>query len=82
MNSNRVSDEERSTLLSFLSSVDRHGYAPQSGEIIGILKQLKDEMSADLADARKTEEERKANHAALVAAKRRGACQFDGDDRD
>ena len=36
---------------------------------MGILKQLKDEMSADLADAQKAEADRKANHAAVVAAK-------------
>merc|ERR1712136_436780 len=69
MNSNRVSEDDRSTLLSFLSGGVRQGYAPQSGEIIGILKQLKDSMSADLAAAQKAEAERKADHAALVAAK-------------
>ena len=37
------------------------GYAPQSGEIIGILKQL--------MAAQKEEEDRNANHAGLVAAK-------------
>ena len=31
---------------------------PESGEIIGILKQLKDKMSEDLAAAQKVEEER------------------------
>ena len=36
---------------------------------MGILKQLKDDMSADLADAQKAEADRKANHAAVVAAK-------------
>ena len=69
MSSNRVSDDDRSTLLSFLSGGDRQGYAPQSGEIIGILKQLKDEMSVDLADSQKAEADRKADHAALTAAK-------------
>ena len=37
-------------------------------EIIGILKKLKDEMSADLADSQKEdEEERKTDHAPLDA---------------
>ena len=45
-------------------------YAPQSGEIIGILKQLMDEMSEDVAAAQKEEEDRKANHSGLVAAKK------------
>ena len=43
------------------------------GEIIGILKKLKDDMSADLADPQKADGEAskasKANHATLVAAK-------------
>ena len=71
MSSNRVSDDDRSTLLSFLSGADNQGYAPQSGEIIGILKQMKDQMSSDLADSKKAEAERKADHAALVGAKRK-----------
>ena len=69
MSSQKVSDSDRSTLLSFLSVGDRQGYAPKSGEIIGILKQLKDEMSEDLAGAQNVEEDRKANHAGLIAAK-------------
>ena len=38
-------------------------------EILGIRMQLKDEMSVDLAHGQKAEADRKANHAALVAAK-------------
>ena len=67
----KVSDSDRSTLLSFLSIGYRQGYAPKSGDIIGILKQLKDEMSEDLAGAQKVEEDRKANHAGLIAAKKK-----------
>ena len=63
MDANRVSDEERSTLLSFLSDGDRQGYAPQSGDITGNLKWLNAEMSANLAIAQQAEEERKTNHA-------------------
>ena len=37
---NRVSDGGRSTLLSFVSCGASQGYAPQSGEIIGILTVL------------------------------------------
>ena len=57
---NRVSDCDRSTLLSFVSCGVSQGYAPQS-EIIGILEQL--------MAAQKEEEDRKANHSGLVAAK-------------
>ena len=67
---NRVSDDDRSTLFSFLTRGASQGYAPQSGEIIGILKQLMDEMSEDLTAAQKEEEDRKANRAGLVAAKK------------
>ena len=35
------------------------------------MKEVEDETSADLADARKADEDRKANHVALVAAKKR-----------
>ena len=66
---NRVSDDDRSTLFSFLALSASQGYAPQSGEIIGILKQLMDEMTEDLAAAQKEEEDRKANHSGLIAAK-------------
>ena len=60
---NRVSDGDRSTSFSFLSCGASQGYAPQSGEIIiGILKQLK--------AVQKEEEDRKANHAEIVAAKK------------
>ena len=45
-------------------------YALESNEVIGILQKLKDDMSADLADSQKVEEEdRKSDHATLVAVK-------------
>merc|ERR1719171_2055775 len=54
------------------------GYAAQSGEILGILKQLKDEMEADLSEAQKTEmaaakafaELREAREAEIAAAEK------------
>ena len=46
--------ENRSTLLAFLKGSSE--YAPQSGQITGILKQLEDEMAAGLAEAIATEE--------------------------
>ena len=42
----------------------------RGGEIIGILMKLQDDVSADLPDSHKAdEEERKSDHATLVAAK-------------
>ena len=58
---NRVSDDDRSTLFSFSARGASQGHAPQSGEIVGILKQL--------MAAQKEEEDSKANQAGLIAAK-------------
>lgn len=53
----------------FAQARHREAYAPQSGQILGILKQLKDEMEADLSTAQKVETERASEFAALRAAK-------------
>merc|ERR1719284_1034146 len=44
-------DATRQELLAFLSGSQTNGYVPQSGEIIGILKQMGDEMAQDLKEA-------------------------------
>jgi len=62
-----MSSTARDVLSSFLS--EGAGYAPASGEITGILKQMKDTMEADLASATKEEDAAKASFAELVAAK-------------
>merc|ERR550532_123373 len=59
------SDQE--ALTAFLSQST--SYAPQSGEIIGILKQMGDTMSATLSDATSTEKDAIATHEGLVKAK-------------
>merc|ERR1719321_1332193 len=45
------------------------GYVPQSAEIVGILKQMKDEMEKDLAETEEAEKNAQAEFEALVAAK-------------
>merc|ERR1719224_213840 len=60
---------DRDLLASFLS--EGNGYAPQSGQIVGILKTLKDEMSADLASATSEENTAKANFDGLIASKKK-----------
>merc|ERR1719453_427763 len=45
------------------------GYAAQSGEILGVLKQLKEEMEGDLSEAQKTEVDRAAAFKELREAK-------------
>jgi hypothetical protein len=60
-------DIDQQTLTAFLSqSAD---YAPQSGEITGILKEMGDTMAADLADATKQEEGAITSYKELMSAK-------------
>merc|ERR1719310_2681636 len=60
-------------LTGFLSSGTSQsaGYAPASGEIVGILKQLKDTMEKDLGEVMETEKKAKEQYDALMAAKQK-----------
>merc|ERR1712224_802417 len=60
-------DIDREDLTAFLSGGS--SYAPQSGAITGILKQMGDTMSADLGDATKTESDAIATYDQLMSAK-------------
>jgi len=60
-------DADRQDLVAFLSGSTE--YAPASGQIVGILKQMGDEMSKDLADAQATEKAAVASYEELMAAK-------------
>merc|ERR1712151_198015 len=60
-----VGDQEAVT--AFLSQST--GYAPQSGEIIGILKEMGDSMAASAAEATSTEEGAIKSYDGLMAAK-------------
>ena len=64
-----LEDGDKSIVGSFLSAGQSTDYAPQSGQIIGILKQMKDSMSASLADATEQEGEAIKDYEALIAAK-------------
>merc|ERR1719163_1212856 len=61
------SDVDREELTSFLSATT--DYAPQSGQITGILKQMEDTMVASLAASTKAENEAIASYDGLMAAK-------------
>lgn len=69
-------DASREELVAFLSSSEEGRYAPQSGEITGILKQMGDEMSADLADDTKQENDAIKNYEELTAAKEKEALHM------
>merc|ERR1719162_404944 len=60
---------DRDLLASFLS--EGSNYAPKSGEIVGILKTLHDEMTKDLADATSAESSSIASFESLVASKKK-----------
>jgi septal ring factor EnvC (AmiA/AmiB activator) len=69
LGSESMLDADRQELLAFLSGTQKSEYAPQSGEITGILKTLHDEMSKSLADATAAEKEGIASFEALLSAK-------------
>jgi peptidoglycan hydrolase CwlO-like protein len=62
-----MSSVDREMLTAFLSN--KAGYAPASGEIVGILKTMHDEMNADLSDATNSENAAIAAFEQLKAAK-------------
>jgi len=62
-------DETRQELLAFLSASNSEEYDPQSGQIVGILKQMEEEMDKALADARVAEEDAIKSYDALMEAK-------------
>merc|ERR1719424_2543619 len=64
-----MSDADRDLLSSFLMGGAKQGYAPASGEIVGILKQMKDTMEKDLAEVLAAEETAKKDFEGLVGAK-------------
>merc|ERR1719461_224073 len=64
-----MSGIDRQDLASFLSGGQTGGYAPQSGQITGILKDMGDTMKRSLADATAQEEASKTSYEELMAAK-------------
>jgi len=63
-------DMDRETLVAFLSGSQQEGYAPASAEIVGILKQMKDEMEKDIAEEGAAEASAVQNYEELMAAKK------------
>mmetsp|Transcript_51336 Transcript_51336/g.116978 ORF Transcript_51336/g.116978 Transcript_51336/m.116978 type:complete len:702 (+) Transcript_51336:70-2175(+) len=70
-NSPNLAAEEREQVQEFIQSKTsaETGYAPASGQIVGILKQMKETMEADLAELTKQENEAIASFNGLQAAK-------------
>merc|ERR1719387_1399915 len=66
-----MTEADRDLLASFLAEgqSEEADYAPQSGEIVGILKQMADTMEKDLAELIAAEEEAAANFEEMMKAK-------------
>merc|ERR1719235_1990727 len=62
--SQQITDGDRQDVVAFLE-----GKAPGSGEILGMLKAMKDELSRDIATLTKTEEAAVAGFADMKASK-------------
>jgi len=69
MNKDDLADYDRQEIVSFLSGEQSEEYAPKSGEIVGILKQMTDTMTKDLADLTADENSSKKSFEELIAAK-------------
>merc|ERR1740122_811378 len=64
-----MSSVDRDALSAFLSVDQSQKYVPRSGEIVGILKQMKDTMEKNLADVTGVEAQAIKDYDALMAAK-------------
>merc|ERR1719326_310045 len=61
--------KQEQELVSFLSGSESEGYAPASGEIVGILKTMHDEMTADFNEETDAEQAAIKAYDSLMAAK-------------
>merc|ERR1711957_35705 len=66
-----MANSDRQELLAFLSGEQGNDYAPASGEIVGILKTMADEMAADQKEMISTEQGAVSDYEGLMAAKKK-----------
>merc|ERR1719310_1240663 len=64
-----MNSADRDLLAAFLSEGEK--YAPKSGSIVGILKQMKDEMEKDFSDTSSEESQAIADFDSLLASKKK-----------
>merc|ERR1719356_255926 len=69
--SEHVLENDRQEILAFLQGEQESQYAPQSGEIVGLLKELMESMAKGLSEETATEEAAIESYEALVAAKKK-----------
>jgi len=66
-----MASADRDELVAFLSGEQNSNYAPASGEIVGILKTMSDEMAADQQDMIAAETASVSDYEGLIAAKKK-----------
>jgi len=64
-----LTDFDRESLATFLQGGSANGYVPKSGEIVGILQQMKDSFEKDLSELEKAEAAAVESYESLMAAK-------------
>merc|ERR1719160_989537 len=71
MNDPDLSDFDRQAVTAFIqgSSANQEGYVPKSGQIVGILKTMKEDFEKDLAGLTEAEVAAKTSYDELMAAK-------------
>merc|ERR1712183_1198432 len=69
--SSNLEDADRQTVFAFLDQNQGSGYVPKSGEIIGILKELADDMAKGLSEETETEDSAIKLYDDLMAAKKK-----------
>merc|ERR1719356_2307993 len=69
--SEHVLENDRQEILAFLEGGQESQYAPQSGEIVGLLKELMESMAKGLSEETATEEAAIESYESLVAAKKK-----------
>merc|ERR1719321_2330110 len=67
--SNVISAMEKHDITAFLENKEESGYSPVSGQIVGILKNMKDEMEKTMKDTQTTEASAASGFEDLKAAK-------------
>merc|ERR1719262_1553989 len=67
--SERITPHQQAALKAFVQQEQTAGYAPQSGEIFGIMQAMKEDFERNLAESQKTEAQQIASFEDLKSAK-------------
>jgi len=66
---NQITDDDRQSVIAFLSGSNSADYSPKSGEIVGILKEMNSNFAKSLSELEEKEASSAALHEELVTAK-------------